>query len=148
MQSMTARRYCFIFVEYCSKKAMSYKMQRGKWTALKTATKQTWPGCFCGRFSDKEMLLAMNFGGRSTLQGKIEAIWTISFKIRAKIEVREHLYCVSLRVCVCRLCRPYVLQMRWNAFKFSFLPSTPCLFYWKLSLNSRYGSTGFKRCLK
>ena len=39
----------------------------------------------------------MNFGGRSILQGKIEVIWTISFKIRAKIEVREHLYCVSLR---------------------------------------------------
>ena len=32
---------------------------------------------------------------RGILQGKVEAIWTISFKIRAKIEVREH--CVSLR---------------------------------------------------
>ena len=27
--------------------------------------------------------------------GKIEAVWIISFKIKAKIEVREHLYCVS-----------------------------------------------------
>ena len=94
---MTACSYCFIFVEYCNKKAMLYKMQRGKWKALKTATKQTWPACFCGRFIDKEMLLAMNFGGRSILQRKIEAIWTISFKIRTKIEGREHLYCVSLR---------------------------------------------------
>ena len=34
----------------------------------------------------------MNFSGRSILQGKIEAIWTISFKIKVKIEVREHLY--------------------------------------------------------
>ena len=89
-QSMTACSYCFIFVEYCSKKAMLYKMQRGKRTALKIATKQTWPGCFCGHFSDQEMLLAMNFSSISILQVKMEAIWTISFKIRAKIEVREH----------------------------------------------------------
>ena len=54
---------------------MLYKMQRGKWRALKTATKQTWPTCFCDRFRDREMLLAMNFGSRSILQGKMEAIW-------------------------------------------------------------------------
>ena len=29
-QSMTACGYCFIFVEYCSEKAMLYKMLRGK----------------------------------------------------------------------------------------------------------------------
>ena len=31
---MTACGYCFIFVEYCSKKAMLYKIQRGKGIAL------------------------------------------------------------------------------------------------------------------
>ena len=36
------------------------------------------------------MLLATNFDDRSILQGKIEAIWAISFKIKAKIEVRVH----------------------------------------------------------
>ena len=34
---MTACGYCFIFVEYCSKKAMLYKIQRRKWTALVSA---------------------------------------------------------------------------------------------------------------
>ena len=34
---MTACGYFFIFVEYCSKKAMLYKMQRGKWAALVSA---------------------------------------------------------------------------------------------------------------
>ena len=53
-------------------------MQRGKLTA----TKQTWPGCFWGHFSDQEMLLAMNFSAISILQGKMEATWTISFKER------------------------------------------------------------------
>ena len=47
--------------------------------------------------------------------------------------------------CFCRLCRPYVLQMQRNAFKFSFLPSKRCFFYWSLSLNSCYGSTSESR---
>ena len=42
---MTACSYCFIFVEYCSKKATLYKMQRVKSAALKTAI-QTWPELF------------------------------------------------------------------------------------------------------
>ena len=64
---------------------MLFKMQRGKRTALKIAKTKTWPGCFCGRFSDQEMLLAINFGGKRYFTGKMEVIRTISFKIRAKI---------------------------------------------------------------
>ena len=34
---MTACGYCFIFVEYCSKKAMLYKIQRDERTATVSA---------------------------------------------------------------------------------------------------------------
>ena len=34
---MTACGYCFIFVEYCSKKGVLYKIQRGESTALVSA---------------------------------------------------------------------------------------------------------------
>ena len=50
--------------------------------------------CLCGRFGDQEMLLGTNFNGKSMLLDKIEAIWTSSFKTKAKMENVCH--CVSL----------------------------------------------------
>ena len=41
-------------------------------------------------FGRQEMILARNIDCRSTFQKTLEAIWTSSFKIRAKIEIQEH----------------------------------------------------------
>lgn len=58
----------------------------------------------CPCFVDEEMLLVINFDGKNFFTEKMEAILTITFKIRAKLE--NIFQCVSLRrrVCFYRQC--------------------------------------------
>ena len=80
--------------------------------------------CLYGRFGDQEMLLATNFNGKSMLLDKIEAIWTSSFKIKAKMENVCH--CVSmtslLKSRVIHVCRKSAFQLGFLRSKAHFFP--------------------------
>ena len=45
---------------------------------------------FFARFGNHKRILARNIDCRSTFQKNIKAIWAVSFKIRARIEIQEH----------------------------------------------------------
>ena len=51
------------------------------------------------------------FQGQKYLTGKNRSDLNHQLLNKSEIEVRQHLYCVSLRrrVCFCQLCRPHVL---------------------------------------